>query len=114
MKTKFTRRLIALLLTIAMILTLVPTVFAADEKIPFTDVPEGEWYYDAVVYVYENKLMNGTSETTFEPEEQLTRGMIVTILHRVVGTPPAEKPSSFTDLTEDWYMAAVDLSLIHI
>ena len=60
------------------------------EPLPFNDVPEGAWYYDAVRYVYEHGLMNGTSATTFSPEGTTSRGQIVTILWRVAGSPDME------------------------
>ena len=51
----------------------------------FTDVPSGSWYADAVNYVSEKGLMNGTSKNSFSPNAPTTRGMIVTILARVEG-----------------------------
>lgn len=51
----------------------------------FTDVPAGSWYEDAVKYVSEKGLMNGTSRNGFSPNATTTRGMIVTILARVEG-----------------------------
>lgn len=51
----------------------------------FTDVPAGSWYADAVKYVSEKGLMNGTSRNGFSPNATTTRGMIVTILARVEG-----------------------------
>lgn len=51
----------------------------------FTDVPAGSWYEEAVNYVYEKGLMNGTSKNGFSPNASTTRGMIVTILARVEG-----------------------------
>lgn len=51
----------------------------------FTDVPAGSWYEEAVKYVSEKGLMNGTSSTAFSPNASTTRGMIVTILARVEG-----------------------------
>ena len=51
----------------------------------FTDVPAGSWYADAVNYVSEKGLMNGTSKNSFSPNATTTRGMIVTILARVEG-----------------------------
>lgn len=51
----------------------------------FTDVPAGSWYADAVNYVSEKGLMNGTSKNGFSPNATTTRGMIVTILARVEG-----------------------------
>ena len=57
---------------------------------PFVDVAEDAWYYDAVRYVNENSLMAGTSASTFEPDLTTTRGMIVTILYRLEGSPNIE------------------------
>lgn len=51
----------------------------------FTDVPAGSWYEEAVNYVHEKGLMNGTSSNAFSPNANTTRGMIVTILARVEG-----------------------------
>lgn len=71
---------------------------------PFTDVQEGAWYYDAVKYVYENSLMMGTGDTTFGTNGTTTRGMLVTILHRLSGEPEAGM-SSFSDVAADKYYA---------
>ncbi len=57
---------------------------------PFVDVPGDAWYYDAVKYVNENGLMAGTSANTFAPDLTTTRGMIVTILYRLAGSPDIE------------------------
>ncbi len=73
---------------------------------PFTDVTEDSWYSEAVRYVYENNLMMGTGENTFNPNDMTTRGMIVTILHRLEGSPAAGA-NSFTDLEDKYYANAV-------
>ena len=74
----------------------------------FADVTNDAWYADAVAYVYENGLMNGTSATTFSPDEMTTRAMIVTILHRLEGEPWVNYLLPFTDVTaEQWYTEAV-------
>ena len=52
---------------------------------PFTDVKSGDWFYDAVAYVYSNGLMDGTSATTFEPNANMTRAMVWAILARIDG-----------------------------
>lgn len=51
----------------------------------FSDVASGSWYEEAVKYVSEKSLMNGTATGTFSPNANTTRGMIVTILARVEG-----------------------------
>lgn len=53
----------------------------------FSDVRPSDWYHDAVSYVCEAGLMNGTSATTFSPDDTTSRGMIVTILYRLAGSP---------------------------
>ena len=79
-----------------------------DEGLPFIDVHEGDWFYENVGYVYENGLMNGVSETLFEPNGTVTRGMIVTILHRLEGEPESDYDMLFTDVAEQqWYTGAV-------
>lgn len=64
------------------ILSVVP-----EADIPYTDVAEGDWYYDGIKYCYNNGLMNGMSATTFEPETSMTRAMVATVLYRINGCP---------------------------
>ena len=52
-------------------------------EFPFVDVKPGDWFYEYVVYVYSNGLMDGTSATTFEPNANMTRAMVWAILARV-------------------------------
>ena len=51
----------------------------------FGDVPQNSWFADAVKYVSENKLMNGTSTTAFSPNGNMSRGMLMTVLARYAG-----------------------------
>ena len=105
---KQTKRILSLLLSLCLVLGLIPgTAFAAGGNLPFTDVNTTDWCYDAVQYAYEKGMMNGTSTTTFSPDGTTTRGMIVTILHRMEGTPTATG-TAFTDVpTGQWYSDAV-------
>ena len=76
--------------------------------LPFTDVSEGDWFYDPVCFVFENGLMTGTSATTFEPNTHLSRAMLVAVLHRLEGSPAASG-GDFTDVADgDWYAQAVN------
>ena len=59
------------------------------ESNPFTDVPDGQWYTDAVIWAAKEGIVNGMSETTFAPNESITREQIATILHRYAGSPKA-------------------------
>lgn len=71
---------------------------------PYADVSANQWFYAAVQYVSENNLMNGVAENAFGPDIHTTRGMLVTILHRMEGEPQAGE-HSFTDVAEDKYYA---------
>jgi hypothetical protein len=75
---------------------------------PFADVRSTDWFYDAVKYVSRNSLMNGTSLTTFEPNSNMTRAMLVTVLYRLEGSPDASGGSAFADVKDgEWYADAV-------
>lgn len=54
------------------------------KKMPFVDVKETDWFYEAVKYVYDSGIMNGTSENTFSPHKSLTRAEIATIIYRLL------------------------------
>ena len=73
--------------------------------LPFTDVPEGYWAYDAIQYVYGEGLMAGTSGSTFSPEGTTTRGQIVTILWRLSGSPVVNYLMDFDDVDPAAYYA---------
>ena len=72
---------------------------------PFADVSKSSWYYDSVAYVYAQGLMNGTGATTFGPATPTTRGMLVTILYRMEGSPASAACSPFSDVSADAYYA---------
>lgn len=102
---KRAKRFLSVLLTLCMVLGMLPgTVFAANSSIPFTDVKKTDWFYEAVQYAYENDMMSGTGDTTFSPSTTTTRGMIVTILHRMEGKPSAAG-ETFTDVAAGQYYA---------
>jgi hypothetical protein len=69
---------------------------------PFTDVSESDWFYDAVRFVHENGLIVGTGGTAFSPQANTSRGMIVTILYRLEGTPGAGA-NTFSDVAAGKY-----------
>ena len=75
---------------------------------PFTDADRNAWYHDGVHYCVEHGLMTGTSQTTFAPDIVTTRGMIVTILWRLEGSPIVGASLDYDDVeAEDWYGEAV-------
>jgi hypothetical protein len=68
---------------------------------PFTDVQEGKFYYKAVLWAVEMGITNGTSATTFSPNDQCTRGQVATFLWRTLGEPNASSGGNpFTDVKE--------------
>ena len=71
--------------------------------LPFTDVRESDWFYDDVVYAYENGLFSGTSDTTFSPNASMTRAMLVTVLYRLEGQPTVSGRSGFSDVKLNSY-----------
>lgn len=75
---------------------------------PFDDVDEAAWYFDAVRYVFENGLLQGTSDTLFSPDLTTTRAMIVTVLWRMAEEPVINYAMTFDDVPEGlWYSEAV-------
>ena len=81
----------------------------ADKKLPFTDVSKYDEFYDAVKYLYERDIMNGTSDTLFSPNAELTRGMVVTILYRMEGEPFTTGAKTFSDVAAGrYYSKAVE------
>jgi len=83
----------------------VPAPIPVSER--FTDVKPGVWYEDAVQYVVDNELFNGTSENTFNPGGTMTRGMLATVLYRLAGEPGSTHSASFHDVESGmWYTEA--------
>ncbi len=103
------KRTIAVLMTVAMMLTIFAaagsTVSAAEMH--FKDVKAGSWYYDTVKYVYDNGIMNGMTDDTFSPNGKLTRAMFITILGRLAGAEQSES-DVFSDVKKGtWYSGYV-------
>lgn len=85
----------------------------------FTDVKDGDWYQEAVNYVYEKELMTGVDEThtIFAPGKILSRAEFAVILHRMEGTPDVEFTDRFPDVSDGTWFAdaalwAADAELI--
>ena len=87
------KKRLALLLSALMLLSVL-SVTASAADLPFSDVSEDSLYYPYVEYVYENGLMNGTGDTTFDLDLPYTRAMFVTMLGRMEGIDPADYPGT--------------------
>ena len=76
---------------------------------PFNDVKTTDWFYDDVVYCWQNGLMDGMTNTTFQPQGTTTRAQFATVLYRMANTPDVTgKSCPFTDVKPgSWYEKAV-------
>ena len=77
------RKIASVILAAAVLVTAAVPAWASSETMPFRDVNEGDWYYDAASFMYEKGLMNGTSPDEFSPDTFITKEMFVTILGRL-------------------------------
>ena len=84
------------------------------EAMPFEDVLDGSYYYEAVLWAVENGITVGTSATTFSPELTCSRAHIVTFLWRAANSPSARTVNPFTDVAADaYYIDAVLWAVKH-
>ncbi|MBQ1503316.1 MAG: S-layer homology domain-containing protein, partial [Clostridia bacterium] len=103
------KRVIAAALCLILAIPAFTVASSAEGDLPFIDVKKSEWYYDPVLYVYENGIMKGMSGKTFEPETSVTRAMFVTMLGRLWGVEQ-KVTNAFKDVsvaTGDWYAGYV-------
>ena len=89
----------------------VEAMFEAEQstgKNPFTDVPAGSYYEDAVIWAVDKGITTGTGNGRFSPDAPCTRAQIVTFLWRAAGSPAPKSMSSFSDVpAEAFYAKAV-------
>lgn len=79
--------------------------YGGSEPLPFTDVNAGDYFIDAVNWAYNNNITAGTTATTFGPDDNCTRGQVVTFLWRAAGQPePTSSNNPFNDVSaSDYY-----------
>jgi flavodoxin len=99
------KRLTALLATLTLLLTMSMTAYAAVEDTGFSDVAADAWCVEAVQYVRDNGLMNGNTDTTFNPNGTTSRGQIAAILYRASGSPVVSGGANFSDVSSSAYYA---------
>ncbi len=105
------KRIISFMMILIMLVGLLPIsgtvgTVLAEGGMPFTDVEEGRWFYDEVEYVYYLGLMEGKTDTEFEPLTNMTRAELVTLLYRLAGATETELGATltFTDTNPTaWY-----------
>jgi len=102
---KLTKQAIALTLAILMLTSLAIPALAT--RHPFTDVPDGRWYSDAVQFVYEHNIMGGVGNNQFNPRGHLTRAQVTALLFRVHNERAADErddhDSNFADVNNEWF-----------
>lgn len=109
MKKHHLTRLCSILLLAALLVSLTVPLASAYSDVTRSAFPD---YFDAINYVTDNGLMNGTSSTQFEPNSFVSRAMVVTTLYRMAGSPSSSTSVSFTDVSStDWFYAAVRWSV---
>ncbi len=98
------KKLLSLILSGLMLIGILMStaVSTAANGMPYTDVPSGNWYHEPILYAYENNLMNGMTENTFEPDTSMSRAMFVTVLGRIHGADKIES-STFPDVIANSY-----------
>lgn len=83
-------------------------------ELPFTDVAEDAWYYGAVSYAYENKIMNDFEGTTlFGPLNPITREQAACVLYNMFGNNEIAEPCGLPDVKDDYYTNAVNWAVAH-
>ncbi|MCD8097378.1 MAG: S-layer homology domain-containing protein [Lachnospiraceae bacterium] len=100
---KISKKLISAVLAAAMTASMSVSAFAVESG--FADVADDAWYAEAVEYVYDSGLVNGTGDAAFSPDEVTSRAMLAAILYRASSNPQVSERAAFTDVPEDAYYA---------
>ena len=97
------KKLISLMLVMAMVLSMASVTFAAENS--FSDVAEGTFAYKPVQWAVENGITKGIGDGKFGPNDSCTRGQVVTFLYRMAGEPEIEEGTKnpFQDVKEGSY-----------
>lgn len=110
---KTAKKMMSLLLILALSAVFLPLYPETAQAARYTDVRTSDWFYEPVQYVSDQGIMTGTGAETFSPNVVTSRGMIVTILHRMEGEPTAEA-ADFADVDRDrYYTKAIDWASAH-
>ncbi len=106
MKNSYLKKVVALIITIAMIIPMLPVVSATASS-QFVDFPTG-WSYEAMTAAVSNGLINGRTHNTIEPTGDLTRAEMATIINRAFGATKTKDISSYSDVKpSDWFYTEI-------
>ena len=102
------KKLMTALTSVCLLLALAIPVHASITDTGFSDVASDAWYAEAVAYCRDNGLLSGTTVTTFSPDMETSRAMLVTILYRQAGSPTVSQAADYTDVPSGaWYADAL-------
>ena len=110
MERRIVKKLFSMVLAFALCLSLMGTAMAeTDPCTAFRDVNRAAWYHTALDYVVTNKLLSGTSATTFNPSGKVSRAMVVQTFYAIEGKPGFSGNSAFSDVKAGaWYFESVN------
>ena len=103
-KILYMKRLTCILLTLCMAVSLCCMGVSAAAR--FTDVPDSFWASKEVAWAVDKGIVNGTTSTTFSPNDKTLRGQMTAILYRYAGEPAVSGASSFSDIKSSAYYAS--------
>ena len=109
------RKLISILLILSLLLGIASPSMATSHS--FHDVPDGQWYLEAVQFVYANNIMGGVGNSQFNPQDNLTRAQVTALLFRVHNGREAnaqdDRENNFSDVGNAWYAPYVTWAFNH-
>ena len=97
------KRILSMVLTLCIALAAYPVTIMAANTSAFLDISSNDYYADAVAWAVEKEITNGTSTTTFSPDNGCTRAQVVTFLWRYAGSPKVYSSSKFGDVMPGQY-----------
>ena len=98
------KRTLSIVICMIMLLGILPVSAALAEGNPFTDVSEDDYYYDAVIWAYENGITSGTGTGKFSPDKAITKAEDVQMIWAAWGRPePMTTVNPFTDVKATAY-----------
>ena len=100
---KTLKKFYSLLLALALVMGLSIPALAAEGDTGFSDVAVNAWYAESVVWCRENGIINGTSGSTFSPDDTMTRAMLAAVLYRAAGSPAVTGNADFSDVPAGAY-----------
>ncbi len=100
---KVYQKILSLCAAVILLCGLFTPAIAAVEDTGFSDVAADAWYAGDIIWCRENKIMSGTTSTSFRPDTTMSRAMLATVLYRAEGSPAVTGTARFPDVAADAY-----------